>query len=406
MGVTSHVRAVITLAWLNVRQLLRDRSQLVTMIAVPLLLTTVFGMMLGGGESRTVVAFADLDGSRYSQQVATALDARSYDVRKVPEAEARKMVTAGQASAAIVVPNGFGDDLLTGVKSHVLLIRDPRATSALAVSEALSGRIQRLAADAETIRIVRKTFVQVSASSGTAQGAPSPEDVYTYAEKLWSPSPPLSVAEVKVTQATVRGASQSPAGFQQYSLGFTLTFMLFMGLGSAGGFLDDRELGTLSRLLTTPNNKATLIMGKVAGIYVTVLFEAALMMGAGVLLFHVPWGDDPVGVVMIVASYGLAATGLGVMMSTIARTRGQLSAVTAVLSTALAMLGGCYWPIDIVNESMRLVSRFTPTGWAMAALVDLVVRNHGAAQAALPALVLLLFAAVFLSVGLMRLRLE
>jgi ABC-2 type transport system permease protein len=400
------MRAVLTLAWLNLLQLLRDRSQLVTMIAVPLLLTTVFGMMLGGGESRTVVAFADLDGTRYSGEVAAALDPRSYDVRKVTEAEARAEVTAGQAAAALVVPKGFGDDLLSGIKTTVLLIRDPRSNSALAVSEAVSGRVQRLAADAETIRIVRRAFLGVSISTGADLGAPSPEDVYTYADKLWSPTPPLSIAEVKVTQSTVRGASQSPAGFQQYSLGFTLTFMLFMGLGSAGGFLDDRELGTLSRLLTTPNSKAKLILGKVAGIYVTVLFEAALMIGAGVLLYHVPWGQDPLGVVMIVASYGLAATGLGVMMSTIARTRGQLSAVTAVLSTALAMLGGCYWPIDIVNESMRLVSRFTPTGWAMAALVDLVVRNHGAAGAVQPALVLSLFAAVFLSVGLLRLRLE
>jgi ABC-2 type transport system permease protein len=400
------VRAVMTLAWLNLQQLLRDRSQLVTMIAVPLLLTTVFGMMLGGGESRTVVAFADVDGSRYSREVAAALDSRSYDVRKVSETEARAEVTAGQAAAAIVVPKGFGDDMLTGAKTQVLLIRDPRASSSLAVSEALRGRVQRLAADAETIRIVRRTFLRVSAASGTAQGAPSPEDVYTYAETLWSPKPPLSVTEVKVTQSAVRGASQSPAGFQQYSLGFTLTFMLFMGLGSAGGFLDDRELGTLSRLLTTPNNRAMLILGKVVGIYATVLFEAALMIGAGVLLYRVPWGEDPLGVVMIVASYGLAATGLGVMMSTIARTRGQLAALTGVMSTALAMLGGCYWPIDIVNESMRLVSRFTPTGWAMAALVDIVVRNQGAAQAVMPSLVLLLFAAVFLSVGLMRLRLE
>lgn len=400
------MRAVITLAWLNLQQLLRDRAQLVTMIAVPLLLTTVFGMMLGGGESRTVVALADLDGSRYSADLAAGLDPRSYDVRKVSEAEARAEVTAGQVSAAIVVPKGFGDDLLTGVKSTVLVIRDPRTSASLAVSEALSGRVQRMAADAETIRIVRKAFVRVSASSGTAQGAPSPEDVYTYANTLWSPKPPLSVTEVKVAQSTVRGQSQSPAGFQQYSLGFTLTFMLFMGLGSAGGFLDDRELGTLSRLLTTPNNKATLIMGKVVGIYVTVLFEAALMIGAGVLLYHVPWGSDPLGVAMVVSAFALAATGLGVMASTIARTRGQLSAVTAVASTALAMLGGCYWPIDIVNDTMRLVSRFTPTGWAMGSLVDIVVRNQGAAAAITPTLVLLLFAAVFLGVGLMRLDLE
>jgi ABC-2 type transport system permease protein len=376
------------------------------MIAVPLLLTTVFGMMLGGGESRTIVAFADLDGSRYSADLVAGLDSRSYDVRKVSEAEARAEVTAGQASAAVVVPKGFGDDMLTGVKTTVLLIRDPRASSSLAVSEALNGRIERLAADAETIRIVRLTFLRVAGTTGTAFGAPSPEDVYTYANTLWSPKPPLSVAEVKVQQSNVRGASQSPAGFQQYSLGFTLTFMLFMGLGSAGGFLDDRELGTLSRLLTTPNNKATLILGKVAGIYVTVLFEAALMIGAGVVLYRVPWGSDPLGVVMIISSFALAATGLGVMASTLTRTRGQLSAITAVASTALAMLGGCYWPIDIVNESMRLVSRFTPTGWAMAALVDIVVRNHGAMGAIQPSLVLLLFAAVFLGVGLTRLRLE
>lgn len=183
-------------------------------------------------------------------------------------------------------------------------------------------------------------------------------------------------------------------------------FMLFMALGSAGGFLEDREQGTLARLLTTPASRAVLVGGKIAGIYVTVLFEAAVMVGAGVAVFRVPWGDDPLGVVLLLASFALAATGLGVMATTLVRTRGQMSALTAVTATAMSMLGGAYWPLDIVNPTMRAVALATPVGWAMTGLTDVVVRSRGASTAVLPALVLVAMALAFTAVGVSRLKME
>jgi ABC-2 type transport system permease protein len=204
----------------------------------------------------------------------------------------------------------------------------------------------------------------------------------------------------------VRGNSDQAMGFQQYSLGFTLMFMLFMGLGAAGGFLDEREQGTLSRLLTTPTSKAVLVIGKVVGIYATVILQAAIMIGFGVLVFHVPWDDDPLGVIMIISTFGLAATGLGIMISALARTRGQVSAITAVGAVSMAMLGGAYWPLDIVGPVMRTLAMFTPVGWAMVGLTDIVVRAQGPVQAILPSSVLLGMATVFLAVGVSRLKME
>ncbi len=134
--------------------------------------------------------------------------------------------------------------------------------------------------------------------------------------------------------------------------------------------------------------------------------QAAIMIGFGVLVFHVPWGDDPLGVIMIIGTFGLAATGLGVMISSLARTRGQMSAVTAVGATTLAMLGGAYWPLDIVSPAMRTVALFTPVGWAMTGLTDVVVRYQGTVQAVLPSAVLLGMAVVFLGVGVSRLKME
>jgi ABC-2 type transport system permease protein len=399
------VNKIVTIAGLNLRQLTKDRAGFATLLAIPIMLTLLFGTVLGGGERKVPVAVADLDGTVYSREVAGALDPASYTTVAVDEAGAREMVSNESALAAIIIRKGFGDDVVAGNDTTLTVLEDPRSTASLAVAEAVRGRVQRVAANSETIRVVKSAFQQASSMTGQPLGPPSPRDVYTYADKLWTP-PPLSVAEVSVTPSKTRGSGTQAAGFQQYSLGFTLMFMLFMALSSAGGFLDEREQGTLSRLLTTPTNRATLVAGKVVGILATVALEATIMIGFGVLVFHVPWGDDPIGVIMIVGSFALAATGLGVMASTLVRTRGQLSAVSAVSATALAMLGGCYWPLDIVSPAMRTIAYLTPTGWAMTGLTDVVVRYQGTQHAIAPSLILIGFATVFLAVGMTRLKLE
>jgi ABC-2 type transport system permease protein len=402
----SSLRKIGDLAWLNLLQVLKDRTGLATLIGVPLMLTLLFGSVMGGGERKIAVAVADLDGTKISAQVAEALDPTSYSIRTVDEAQARAMAASGEVAAAVVVPRGFEADVLGGVDTTVTVVKDPRSTATIAVVQTIQGRVERIAANGQTITIVQRAFRDAAAQTGGVYSPPAARDVFDYADRIWSPTPPLSVEETSVTRSKVRGSANQAMGFQQYSLGFTLMFMLFMGLGSAGGFLDEREQGTLSRLLVTPTSRAVLVAGKVAGIYITVLFQAAIMIGFGVFVFGVPWGEDPLGVIMIISTFALAATGLGVMISALARTRGQVSAVTAVGATSMAMLGGAYWPLDIVSPVMRTMALFTPVGWAMTGLTDIVVRSQGAAQAIAPSAVLLGMAVVFLGVGVSRLKME
>jgi ABC-2 type transport system permease protein len=148
------LRKIGDLAWLNILQVLKDRTGLFTLIGVPLMLTFLFGSVLGGGETRITVAVADLDGTAISKQVADGLDARSYAVLKVDEAQARSMASSGWAAAGIIVPKGFEGDVLGGVDATVTIVKDPRSTSVIAVAQAIEGRVQRIAANAETIRIV------------------------------------------------------------------------------------------------------------------------------------------------------------------------------------------------------------------------------------------------------------
>jgi ABC-2 type transport system permease protein len=398
------MRKIATLAWLNLEQVFKDRAGLFTLVALPLMLTMLFGTVMGGGERKSNIAVADLDRTEISAAIVAAFDPAVYSIHRVDEETARAMAASGEAVAGVVIPKGFSDDVLGGVDTTLTMYKDPRSTSVIAAQQVLTGRAERVAANALTSKCIQQALAGASAG-GAAYSAPS-SDLFRYADDMWEPQPPVFLRTLSVSRTKVRASTEQAMGFSQYSLGFTLMFMLFMAMGSAGGFLDEREQGTLARLLTTPTTKVKLVHGKVAGIYATVIFQASVMIVFGVALFHVPWGDDPLGVAMIISSFGLAATGLGVMISSLARTRGQVSALTAVGATAMSMLGGAYWPLDIVSPVMRTIALFTPVGWAMTGLTNVVVRSQGAAQAVMPTLALLGMAALFLGIGVSRLRLE
>jgi ABC-2 type transport system permease protein len=144
----------------------------------------------------------------------------------------------------------------------------------------------------------------------------------------------------------------------------------------------------------------------VAGTVLAATAQALVLVTVGALAFGVPWGRDPAGVALLLGSYILAGTGLAVMVSALVRTRDQMSGASPLISTGLAMLGGCLWPIEVVSPTMQAIAKLTPTGWAVMGLTDVVVRNQGVQAAVTPSLVLLAFAVVTLGIGAKALRFE
>jgi ABC-2 type transport system permease protein len=72
----------------------------------------------------------------------------------------------------------------------------------------------------------------------------------------------------------------------------------------------------------------------------------------------------------------------------------------------MALLGGCWWPLELFPEGLRQAVRVLPTTWAMEGLTDLTMRGGGLADVSLNAAVLVGFAAVFFAIGIWRFRYE
>ncbi len=393
------IRKILALAWLNALQLLRNPGEVVGVIVLPLALTMLFGAAFAGGNEQPMrVLLVDEDGTTYSKQVGELVDAEeSLETSVVTRAEAESLIAGGDAAVAVVVPEGFQDGIRGG-GAEIQVLRDPASEGSFAVLSVVQGVAMRMSGNAETARII--------ARARPADGPTAFDAAYAMTDARWEPTPPVYVQGQTVIASEVRGDSVMAEGSTLSSIGFTVWFILFMTFGSAGGILEEREQGTLRRLLVAPVSRGTIMGGKIVGIVLAASAQALILVGVGALAFGVPWGRDPLGVLLVLGAYVLAGTGLAVMVSALVRSRDQLSGASPLISTGLAMLGGCLWPIEVVSPLMQTVAKFTPTGWAVMGLTDVVARNQGISAAFIPSLVLLGIAAVTLGIGVRFLRFE
>jgi ABC-type uncharacterized transport system permease subunit len=72
----------------------------------------------------------------------------------------------------------------------------------------------------------------------------------------------------------------------------------------------------------------------------------------------------------------------------------------------MAFIGGSIMPLFLFNESLAMIGRYTPHGWANVAFYDLLVRGRDLAAISDALLALLGFTALFFGVGVWRFDFE
>jgi ABC-2 type transport system permease protein len=132
----------------------------------------------------------------------------------------------------------------------------------------------------------------------------------------------------------------------------------------------------------------------------------ALLVGFGILVMGVNWGQSPLALAIMLVSFGLASVAFGTMLGTFVKTDSQANSISIMAGMVMALLGGCWFPLELFPEGVRAAVHVLPTTWAMEGLTDLVLRGQGLAEVLPKAGVLIGFAAVFFVVGVWRFRYE
>ncbi|HEV8269453.1 MAG TPA: ABC transporter permease [Thermoanaerobaculia bacterium] len=199
---------------------------------------------------------------------------------------------------------------------------------------------------------------------------------------------------------------------QQNVPGWTLFGVFFVAQQLALSLLEEKRSGTFRRLLASPAPRAAILLGKLVPYLLLNLAQVTLMFAAGVFLLPrlgapaLSLGTHPFALLAVSVAASLAATGLGLLLASLANTQEQLGGFGTLVVLTMAALGGVMVPRFAMPASMQRLGLFTPHAWALTAYQDVLVLGHGLVQI-LPAVgALLAFAVVFFGVALVKFRWE
>jgi ABC-2 type transport system permease protein len=94
------------------------------------------------------------------------------------------------------------------------------------------------------------------------------------------------------------------------------------------------------------------------------------------------------------------------MLGTFVKSESQANGLSVLIGMLMAMMGGCWYPIELFPAGIRSAAQVLPTYWVMQGFLDIAVRGQGPAGVLQECAVLLGFALLFFSVGIARFRYE
>lgn len=357
------MRQILHIGHNDIRIFLRNKASYLWLFVVPILFVYFMGVAFRGPGSpanpRPSVLIENNDGGFLSELLLSEMDAQG--MRRVDPAK------RAEASRGIRIPADFTTNLLQKKAVQVEFF-ETKGTG----NEAAQLVELRLA---RAVIALNSHLIQFASEYGATA--------------------PLNEAQLRaiagrenpvVLKTQFAGRNPIPAGFNQ-SLPGNLTMFLLMNLLTFGGATVswERTNGVLRRIVVHPLRKYELVLGKVYGLFLLGCVQIALLLLLGRFVFKMNIGDNLPSILLTLIIYAWLAASLGVLIGSVVNNPDKAIGLCVLTTMIMAALGGCWWPLEIVPDTMKVVGHLFPTAWTMDALHQLISFGGGVAMI-LPAL--------------------
>ena len=357
------------------RRLRREPITLLTWIGIPTFVALILVVIFGRGDPRPngKLLVADEDGGFGATLLTGAVSqgplGNMITVEKVRREEGRRRMDKGDASALLIIPKDFTTALLESKPAKVELIRNPA---------------QRILPDMieETLSILTDGAFYLQTVAGDQirslpRSAPPADtrvaDIAVQFNHLASGlrkylAPPLIQLETKVTQQKL----DQPGGFAI----LMLPGMLYMGVFFiAGGLAVDvwreRTAGALRRVATTPVTLGAFMAGKLLAAALILAAVGAFGLTVAHLLIDLPVSNFPLATLWIAAS-GSGLYLFMMLLQSLASTERVANMLSNFVLLPFTMLGGSFFPMEVMPKGFARIGRLTPNGWSLVQLKEIL----------------------------------
>lgn len=422
------MRAPLLIAFKDLLLLVRDIPAAFFTFVFPLGVAFFFGFVFGGGGGKpSAMNVAVWNGSGGTASTAFVNALKGDDAFAIKDAATREageaLVRSDKAVGLIALPADFDDrakDMLTGNGPTVDLVMDP---SHNAEGGLITGKLAQISfqsmmksmSDPATANGMIAQMEQALANSGlpasyqqsfkdalekvpqlnkvVADQAASGDESTAQQMADWMP------VRVKASTLEVTPGVNPPNMFAISFLQGIAWGLFGAVLSFTGSMVDERERGTLTRLMAAPISAWQILLGKATACFLTCVAVEAMLIVVGVYVCRIVVTSVPLLVVATLCT-AFAFTGIMMVLAGVFRTQGGAQGAGRGALLVLALIGGGSIPVFVMPPVMQMASSISPFKWAVTAAEGATWRGLSL-QDMLPSLGVLLAIGLICSVAAM-----
>jgi ABC-2 type transport system permease protein len=329
--------------WKEFLQLRRDRLTFALMTGLPAIQLVLFGYAIQTDVRKLPMVVVDesrTSESRALVQVLENTDNFRVVTRVSDRGAAKRWIERGAARVALVIPPDYQRNIRgghTGVAQLLIDAADPQSSGA-----AIAGA--QLAAQARGAQLLAQRY------------------------QLRAP------VEIRV-RPWYNPAQKSATFIVPGIVGILLT--ITMTLITSTAIVRERERGTLEQLIVTPIGKSSLMLGKLVPFVMVGYVQMTVILLLGVFFFGIPVRGSLLLLYSLALVFIVASLGVGLLISTIARSQLQAMQLGFFFMLPNILLSGYIFPRAAMPEPAQWLGLLLPLTYFLDILRGVLLKGVG-----------------------------
>jgi ABC transporter DrrB family efflux protein len=332
----------------------REPATIFFMLVVPVLQTIIFGYAIETEIENIPTVVYDLDGRRAAHELVEAFrNTRTFLIldRVYDEDSFRRSISSGRAKVGVRVPPDYTERLLRQQQVQVQVLID--------------GSDSQVA----TTALNATNLLGISKSRQLAIGMAESLERVPARDPLGHAAMPIEMRPRLLYNPDLESSHFFVPGLVGIIMQLVTLFLTSFAI------VRERELGTLEQLFVTPVGRLGLLLGKLVPYALIGFLEMLIVLTVMVYVFRVPINGN-LGLLLVLSTLFLVcALGLGLFVSTLARTQLQAMQFAFLMMLPSVLLSGFMFPRNEMPSPIYLLSFAIPVTYFLEILRGIVLRG-------------------------------
>ena len=356
-----------------------NKKNVVLTFLIPILLISLFAFAFGGistessKNKQVTLLYTDFDISTISKKIRAQLDTLStINLIQVTLEEGNNALLKGKHPGFLILNKGFKDSLVLSKKLPITYKYD---ASNPFEAKMLQSIITEVVMNTVGSQLYMHKVENYMNTSFKTMPNNLKQRILTDISQVSFKNKVSTSAIIEAIPVIRKSSNTGNLGLIQAVAGTAIMMLLFSISGVGGGLLEEKESGTLSRLLYTPIKTTSILYGKMLATLFISMLQLFTMFVFAWIAFGLPIFKDVISLILLTIAVAFSVSSFGVFLVSVSKTRQQLQNLSTIIILLMSAIGGSMIPLFVMPSIMRKIAVISLNYWGIQGYYDIFWRN-------------------------------